>query len=254
MKYAALILDYDGTTAPYSYQELPKLPSKKVQTALKTASQHLSVIFATSRPLPHMKPILSHLNMNGYTILASGAQIIDSHTLKTIWKKSVDPSVIPMLLQLIDKYHLEAYWYDFSQRQQVSEKMLSNQTQMAYMYLTNIPLKYQETIEFRLKELSALSVHKFYSPEKGVSEIIVSDIVATKLHAIVHVAKLLNIDTKTMIGAGDNHNDFPLLMACGLKIAMGNSVPELKAIADFVAPSVDEDGVATVIEKFVLNL
>ena len=42
-------------------------------------------------------------------------------------------------------------------------------------------------------------------------------------------------------------------MACGLKIAMGNAVPELKAIADFIAPTVEEDGVATVIEKFVLQ-
>lgn len=34
---------------------------------------------------------------------------------------------------------------------------------------------------------------------------------------------------------------------------MGNAEPELKAIADFIAPSVDEDGVATVIEKFILK-
>ena len=45
----------------------------------------------------------------------------------------------------------------------------------------------------------------------------------------------------------------PLLMACGLKVAMGNGVPELKEIADYVAPSVDEDGISDVIEKFVLR-
>jgi hypothetical protein len=42
-------------------------------------------------------------------------------------------------------------------------------------------------------------------------------------------------------------------MACGLKVAMGNAVPELKAIADYIAPSVTDDGMATVIEKFILN-
>ena len=42
-------------------------------------------------------------------------------------------------------------------------------------------------------------------------------------------------------------------MACGLKVAMGNAIPELKEIADYVAPSVDDDGVADVIEKFILN-
>lgn len=41
-------------------------------------------------------------------------------------------------------------------------------------------------------------------------------------------------------------------MACGLKVAMGNAVKELKEIADFIAPTVEQDGLATVIEKFIL--
>ena len=41
-------------------------------------------------------------------------------------------------------------------------------------------------------------------------------------------------------------------MACGLKIAMGDSVEDLKVIADYVAPTVEEDGLADVIEKFIL--
>jgi hydroxymethylpyrimidine pyrophosphatase-like HAD family hydrolase len=42
-------------------------------------------------------------------------------------------------------------------------------------------------------------------------------------------------------------------MASGLKVAMGNAIKDLKAIADYIAPSVEEDGVADVIEKFVLQ-
>ena len=53
-----------------------------------------------------------------------------------------------------------------------------------------------------------------------------------------------------MVGVGDSYNDFPLLMACGLKAAMGNSVKEILDIADYVAPSVDDDGLANVIEKY----
>lgn len=45
---------------------------------------------------------------------------------------------------------------------------------------------------------------------------------------------------------------FLFLMACGLKVAMGNAVSELKTIADYIAPTIDEDGVADVIEKFIL--
>ena len=63
---------------------------------------------------------------------------------------------------------------------------------------------------------------------------------------------MLNIKTDEIIGIGDGYNDFPLLMACGLKVAMGNAVEELKAIADYIAPSVEEDGVVDVINKFVV--
>jgi len=66
------------------------------------------------------------------------------------------------------------------------------------------------------------------------------------------VAEILGIKTDEIIAVGDGYNDFPFLMACGLKVAMGNAVPELKAIADYIAPSVDEDGIVDVIERFIL--
>jgi len=64
---------------------------------------------------------------------------------------------------------------------------------------------------------------------------------------------MVKIKPQEIIGVGDGPNDYPLLMGSGFKVAMGNAVPELKEIADFIAPSVEEDGVATVIEKFVLQ-
>lgn len=44
-------------------------------------------------------------------------------------------------------------------------------------------------------------------------------------------------------------NDLPLFEASGLKIAMGNGAEELKAKADYVAPSIDDDGVAFAINN-----
>ena len=49
----------------------------------------------------------------------------------------------------------------------------------------------------------------------------------------------------------DYRNDFPLLMASGLRVAMGNAFSDLKEIAHYIAPSVQQDGVADVIQKFV---
>jgi hydroxymethylpyrimidine pyrophosphatase-like HAD family hydrolase len=76
---------------------------------------------------------------------------------------------------------------------------------------------------------------------------------ATKYYAAHELARILGIDTSEMIGVGDARNDAPLLNVCGLKIAMGNADNKLKSIAHYIAPSVDEDGVAHVVEKFILS-
>lgn len=39
----------------------------------------------------------------------------------------------------------------------------------------------------------------------------------------------------------------------GIGVAMGNATPHLKAVADFVTYSNDEDGVAYAIERFVFG-
>ena len=73
-----------------------------------------------------------------------------------------------------------------------------------------------------------------------------------KATAIKWLGSELGLDTACLIGAGDSYNDLPLLESCGLRIVMGNAPDELKEIADYVAPSVDEDGLAVAIEEFIL--
>jgi len=51
---------------------------------------------------------------------------------------------------------------------------------------------------------------------------------------------------------GDSYNDLPMLESCGFSIAMGDAPQEVKDAADFVAPSVQEDGLAVAIDEFVI--
>jgi hydroxymethylpyrimidine pyrophosphatase-like HAD family hydrolase len=64
---------------------------------------------------------------------------------------------------------------------------------------------------------------------------------------------MLGVRYEEIIGVGDGHNDVPLLEAVGLKVAMGNAPDEVKAIADYVAPKLSEDGVADVIQRYILR-
>ena len=51
----------------------------------------------------------------------------------------------------------------------------------------------------------------------------------------------------------DNDNDIEMLQMSGIGVAMGNAIPEVLDIADYVTVSNDEEGAAKAIEKFVLS-
>ena len=75
---------------------------------------------------------------------------------------------------------------------------------------------------------------------------------ATKFNGIVAVAKQLGIDMVQIAAFGDDLNDLEMLEKCGFGVAMDNAIPEVKAVADFVTASNNDDGVALWLEENVL--
>jgi Cof subfamily protein (haloacid dehalogenase superfamily) len=72
--------------------------------------------------------------------------------------------------------------------------------------------------------------------------------------AIDYIAtKLLGISAANILAIGDNFNDVEMIDYAGIGVAMGNAPDEVQAIADWVAPHIEADGVAAAIEKFILN-
>ncbi len=71
--------------------------------------------------------------------------------------------------------------------------------------------------------------------------------------AVEWLAKRWNIPRGQVIAIGDQGNDCSMIEWAGLGVAMGNAVAMVKAIADYVAPSAEEDGVAKVIDRFILD-
>ncbi|HYX13813.1 MAG TPA: Cof-type HAD-IIB family hydrolase [Nostoc sp.] len=64
--------------------------------------------------------------------------------------------------------------------------------------------------------------------------------------------ELLGLELANVMAIGDNFNDIEMLEYVGLGVAMGNAPAGVQAIAQWVAPSVEEDGAAVAIEKFLL--
>jgi Cof subfamily protein (haloacid dehalogenase superfamily) len=74
---------------------------------------------------------------------------------------------------------------------------------------------------------------------------------SSKGEALRLVAERLGIPLAQAIAVGDNLNDLEMITTAGLGVAMGNAPEGLKAAAGYVAPTNDEEGVRTVIERFI---
>lgn len=250
-QFKALMIDVDGTLM---ISQRDALPTKKVTEAIKKASTVLHVGIATQRAIPNTFPIMKHLDLTGPSVLAGGAIIVDGQTFKVIKEEVIDTNSLNQVIEIMKKYQ-QKYQTPFL----VQDSILGDQQWVeGYIpkkpfatFIGNLDLEVAEELEDRLSKIPKISVHKV-TPWVGKFGVVVSNALATKQHGIFEVAKILGIDTQEIIGVGEGYNDFPLLMACGLKVAMGNAVDDLKAIADYIAPSVEEDGVVDVINKFIL--
>lgn len=73
----------------------------------------------------------------------------------------------------------------------------------------------------------------------------------TKAHALAGALPKLGIDASEVIAFGDGQNDAAMLTWAGTGVAMGNAVDEVKAIADRVTASNNDDGIALVLEELL---
>ncbi|MEB3338492.1 MAG: Cof-type HAD-IIB family hydrolase [Leptolyngbyaceae bacterium] len=64
--------------------------------------------------------------------------------------------------------------------------------------------------------------------------------------------EMLGLQAANVMAIGDNFNDVEMLEYAGIGVAMGNGPADVQAIADWVAPSIELNGVAAAIENFLL--
>jgi Cof subfamily protein (haloacid dehalogenase superfamily) len=75
-----------------------------------------------------------------------------------------------------------------------------------------------------------------------------------KGNAVRYLAEeMLGLESHNVMTIGDNFNDVEMLSYAGISVAMGDAPDQVQAIADWVAPSVELDGAAIAMEKFLLK-
>ena len=75
----------------------------------------------------------------------------------------------------------------------------------------------------------------------------------SKAEALRYLMRELGLDSNNLMACGDSPNDMEMIKLAAVGVVMENGSDSTKAIADYVTDSNAEDGVAKVIEKFVIK-
>lgn len=73
---------------------------------------------------------------------------------------------------------------------------------------------------------------------------------ASKGYAAIKASEYFMIPLTQMIAFGDDTSDIDMIKLVGNGVAMGNSSPSLKEIADYITDTNDNDGIASWLIKY----
>ena len=252
MKYKALVLDLDGTTVKSHEGSHPR---KKVKDAIKQAQKHLKVSIATGRPYYHAGYIFEELEIDQPCVVDGGAQIINPKTGHKYFEKLLSIEKQKQIVKICLRFpHLFTAANATKGHSQKVTSINDINRPSTKIYVGG--LKNQDAIRLlaELESVTGIAAHISSSwHSKNLVDIHVTYKNATKKHAIEKLLKILKATKAETIGIGDYYNDLPLLESVGFKVAMGNAPDEIKAVADYIAPDLEHEGVADVIEKFILE-
>ncbi|ACC84481.1 Cof-type HAD-IIB family hydrolase [Nostoc punctiforme] len=266
-----LVLDIDGTIAGHS-----NTISAGVKQAIVAAqAQGIPVAIATGRmyrsALRFHQDIGSTLPLMAY----QGAWIQDPNTQQIHRHWAISREMAHQLLDYFEQPELRSLLsVHFYINDQLYVRELTRETQIYAERSAIIPIPVgdlRQTLTNEPTKILALSddtdlidrllgnLRRQYTP----AELYLTTSVATffeatnasvnKGTAVRYLAEeLLGLEIANVMAIGDNFNDVEMLESVGLGVAMGNAPEGVQAIAQWVAPSVEEDGAAVAIEKFLL--
>lgn len=249
MKYKLLALDIDGTIV----KAHTHTPTQMVIDAIKKASKHVHVSLVSARAWEDLQPMIHQLGLHDfYHVIENGTKVVNPKGLlehdKRMKIKEVK-SLIHVIDGLYDEigYCIDGKW--------VKEILLSDTELVSTISAISYNDKKAKQIPVKLKKLStpySVSVGAHWSnPDWRVT--LISHKEASKGKGLAVIQQLTGILPEETIAIGDGASDVPTMEYAGLKVAMGNSEPELLLVTNHTAPTVDEDGVASVIETFIID-
>lgn len=266
MQYKLIALDLDHTLLS-SNRMISDRNKRAIERAVEKGA---TVVLATGRPFGGTARFCEELDLKQPVITNGGAVVVDGATGETLFDQKIDSGLAREIIAFLHAQNCYHQIYD------ASTKFLCEQYSMyteLYSHFTGMQWKVVgdfldlESIQTpkvlcvdmasRLKVLYEMVKEHFKERViTGISQPFFMEIYHPDAHkgaALKRLAESMGLGAHNVIAMGDSHIDQSMIEYAGLGVAMKNSTPEVLEAADLIAPSNDEDGVACVIEKYVLE-
>ncbi len=256
--YKALVTDLDGTVISLASTDTSEITpaTKQAIAAAQAKGKHIAA--ATGRPWEYTKNIVKAMQLSSPCIVEGGTRIIDPRNQRTLWQESLKPEVIPKVMALVKtQAPLTKFAYEGDERHALGAAIPISQSKhtphkVRMLYFLGLPEILAKDLAKQIASLDDVVAHVTPSWDgPGLMDLHVSSPTGTKEHALAAWHKLEGISKAQTIAMGDSGNDVPLFQSAGLKIAVANATPELKQLADYIAPAQSDEALLHVIEKFL---
>lgn len=269
MKYKILVLDLDGTLTNNKKEITPHT----LNTLLKAQDQGLKIVLASGRPTYGIAPLADALKLDqyeGYILAYNGGQIIDWKNKKCMYENVLDPQVYPYLYQCAKEngFIILSYKDEYIVSEDANNKYVQHEAFLNKMESITVP-NFMDVINFPVakclivgdpeplavleqkmkKELSGRM--NVFRSEPFFLELVPNGI--DKARSLAVLLDEINMKKEEMIACGDGFNDLSMIQFAGLGVAMANAQDVVKEKADYITLSNEEDGVASVVEKFIFT-
>lgn len=269
-KYKLIALDVDGTLIGKSGQL-----SEAVRLALIRAQEEygMRVILASGRPTAGLLSLAKDLELarySGYIMPFNGGQIFNARSSQPLVSYPLPTGVEAELYRLAKEQGLNILSYTDTEilSEDVEDPYLFKEVEITGMptravedFVRDTPQKLPKCLIVgapeRIVQTQALVLERL-GDKLGAftSAPTFLEVVPRGVHKAASLARLLerlDYDRAELIAVGDSFNDLEMIQYAGLGVAMANAREEIKACADYVTTSCDEDGVAHLLDKFVFG-
>ncbi|WP_226666560.1 Cof-type HAD-IIB family hydrolase [Metabacillus litoralis] len=267
MNYKMIVLDLDDTLLRDDHT----ISNVTKDALMKAQENGVKVVLASGRPTYGMKHIAKELALDEYgsfILSFNGGKIINCKTNEEMFSSALSPEAMKQLFTISRREGVFIHTY-------VGDEIITedeNPYTTIESELTGLPIKIvnsfvdevkvpvvkalmvdhqdklklvEEKLQNELEDFSVMRSKPFFLEftEKGV----------TKGTSLDQLIKSCDIKREEVIAIGDSYNDLSMIEFAGLGVAMGNAPEDIKKIANFVTDTNMNDGVAKVVEEFILQ-